>query len=314
MKRILIIWIIVSLLTSCDNTKKETKADSVKIDNLRASEELKIVIGTGIVEPESGILKFAAPMGGIVKSVFKKDGDSVAKNETIVLLIDDAEQNKINEIRSQIQTQRSQIVIEQTQIEEAQINLNSKTNLLNKGKSLVISGAETQQAIEDLTNDVNIYQVNIDRAKAKVKYANSKLSELFAQLKTAETEAQMKVFKAPLDGKILDISVEKGEAVSQYAVYVEFAPNGNIIIKAQVDELFSSKLKVEQQVDIFYRGNDKVIATGEVITVLPYLKKKSIFSEKTDEQEDRRVREIRISLKNSDGLIINSKVDCKIKL
>jgi hypothetical protein len=46
----------------------------------------------------------------------------------------------------------------------------------------------------------------------------------------------------------------------------------------------------------------------------PYLKKKSLFSEKSDDQEDRRVREIKIALINDSGLLINSKVECVIKL
>lgn len=110
------------------------------------------------------------------------------------------------------------------------------------------------------------------------------------------------------------MQVTQGAALSQYATYAEFAPAGALIIRSEVDELFSQKLKVGQQVEIRYAGSQEVIATGEIKMLSPYLKKKSLFSEKANDQEDRRVREVRISIKGNSGLIINSKVECVIKL
>jgi hypothetical protein len=61
-------------------------------------------------------------------------------------------------------------------------------------------------------------------------------------------------------------------------------------------------------------GIDGDFGTETEVALFKYLKKKSIFSEKSDDQEDRRVREIKISIKDASSLIINSKVECKIKL
>ena len=38
-----------------------------------------------------------------------------------------------------------------------------------------------------------------------------------------------------------------------------------------------------------------------------------MFSEKTDDQEDRRVREIKVAIDQAENLIINTKVECNIK-
>mgnify|MGYP001070909785 CR=1 FL=1 len=61
-------------------------------------------------------------------------------------------------------------------------------------------------------------------------------------------------------------------------------------------------------------GSDSVVAMGKVIFLSPYLKKKSLFSQKANEQEDRLVREVRIKLEGDNGLIMNSKVESVIKL
>ncbi len=86
-----------------------------------------------------------------------------------------------------------------------------------------------------------------------------------------------------------------------------------MIVRAEVDELFASKLALGQQADITAVGNDKLITKGNLISISPFLKKKSMFSEKTDDQEDRRVREIKIAIEQAENLIINSKVECNIK-
>lgn len=313
MKNQILVLAAIAILSSCGKPESETNDNSQNTKTL-AENKADLIVAVGKVEPENEIVKLSAQSGGIVKSVIKKDGDKISQGELLVQLDDDVEQSKINEIRMQIQSQRNQIEIEQSQLQEAEINLSNKRALFSKNKRLVETGAETQQGLDDLATEIKILEVSLERLKAKVQLAINKLNELYAQLKTAETEAEKKRFKAPDNGMLLDIIVSKGESVSQYTTFAEFAPQGNLIVRAEVDELFSSQVKVGQKVEIVYTGSDSVIATGEVFMVSPYLKKKSLFSEKANDQEDRRVREIRIRIKDSSSLVINSKVECKIKL
>jgi multidrug resistance efflux pump len=313
MKYQILSLLAIAVLIGCGKKDDDSNAQN---QSTKAAVETKteVIVAVGKVEPESEIVKLSSPTGGIVKTVAKKDGDKVAQGELLIQLDDDLEQSKINEIKMQVQTQRSQIEIEQTQLKEAEINLGNKKALLAKTKRLLESGAETQQTYDDIYSEVKVLEVSLDRLKAKIQFASNRLNELSAQLKTAETEAAKKRFVSPFDGTLLDIQVSTGESVNLFSTYAEFAPQGNLIIRAEVDELFSSQVKVGQMVDIFFTGGEQVIATGEVVLVSPYLKKKSLFSEKANDQEDRRVREIRIAIKDGRNLIINSKVECKIKL
>jgi multidrug resistance efflux pump len=309
------VFILMSFATifGCGNPDNETKISNQQT-TIVSDVKPDLIVAVGKVEPENEIVDLSSQSGGIVKSVFKKDGDLVSKGELLVQIDDEIEQNKINEIRMQMQSQRSQIDIEKTQLQEAELNFANKKSLLTKTKRLVESGAETQQLYDDLTTEINVFEVSIIRLKSKIQLALNKLDEMAAQLKTAETELRKKQLNAPSDGILLDITVNKGEALSQFSNYAEFAPKGNLLIRAEVDELFSAEAQKGQKVEIFFTGSDKIIAVGEVIIVSPYLKKKSLFSEKANDQEDRRVREIIISIKDASNLIINSKVECKIKL
>jgi hypothetical protein len=108
--------------------------------------------------------------------------------------------------------------------------------------------------------------------------------------------------------------VEKGSAVNQFEKYAEFAPSGPMTVRTEVDELFAGRLSKGLDADIRFIGSDSVVAKGKVIFVSPYLKKKSLFSQKANEQEDRLVREVRIGLEGDNRLTLNSKVESVIKL
>lgn len=304
---------LLSLIVIAGCSKNESETDA-KAQPVQPTTQPTLVVAVGKVEPENELITLSAPAGGIVKSILKQGGDHVSKGEALLQLENDLEESKANEIRMQIQSQRSQIELEQTQLKESQVNLENKSSLLSKTKRLLATGAESQQAYDDLASETKVLELKVERSNASVQLATNKLNELLAQLKTSEIENQKKLFKAPADGVVLEMQLAKGESVNQYSTYAEFAPDGKLMVRAEVDELFSDQIKTGQKVDVGFTGNDKVIATGEIVMVSPYLKKKSLLSENPGDQEDRRVREIRVALKDPGSLIINSKVECKIQL
>lgn len=314
MKRVAIIIATAVILSSCGGEENKTTTQEETVDHSRQS--VKEVVGVGKVEPESKIVNLASTSGGIVRDIFKMDGDSVVPGEKLVQLEDETERLKITEVNTQINTQRSQIILEKNNVKEVEWKLNNKKKLLVTTQSLVNKGAETQQVYDDLETEVKTLEVSLEKSKLNIQLAENKLAEITQQLRTAEAEAEAgkKILRAPTRGRILNMQVTEGSALNQFVTYAEFAPAGVLIIRAEVDELFSQKLKVGQLVDIHHAGSQEVIAQGEINMLSPYLKKKSLFSEKANDQEDRRVREVRVSIKRDSDLVINSKVECVIKL
>ncbi len=310
--RPILLTALFPLLAACGQPASEVEPSNGPVDPsaLRLTE----IIGIGKVEPEHEIINLSATAGGVITRVFKQDGDSVRKDEILLQLDDDLEQARIRELRSQLTTQRAQISIEESSLRSVELQHIYKQKQLATAKALVQKGAETRQAADDLESEVNTLAADVDKAKASVRYAEGKLEELAQQLHVAETEARKKQLRAPLDGYLLDMQVTPGAAIAQYGTYAEFAPTGRKIIRAEVDELFCQQLRIGQQVKVRYTGTEAIIAHGEVAMLSPYLKKKSLFSEKAGDQEDRRVREIRIALQDDPDLLINAKVECIITL
>jgi hypothetical protein len=73
-------------------------------------------------------------------------------------------------------------------------------------------------------------------------------------------------------------------------------------------------VKVGQPAFMRNQGMDEKLASGEVIFVGSYLKKKSLFSDDSGNMEDRRVREVRILIKDNKQLIFNSLVEAVINI
>jgi len=266
------------------------------------------------VEPEKEIVSLASATGGVVKEIFRNDGDSVKKDERLVRLDDELELIRVSQLRSQYISQKSQVEIDKLTLQESEARLANKRKLLESVTSLASKGAETKQALDDLETEVTALSLTVEKDRATVALSASRLREIAEQVRYAEAEADKKILRSPYNGLLLDLQVEKGSAVNQFETYAEIAPSGPLTVRTEVDELFAGRLREGLDADIRFVGSDSVVAKGKVIFVSPYLKKKSLFSQKASEQEDRLVREAIIKLEGENGLLLNSKVESVIKL
>ncbi len=315
MNKKIFLVLIPFILTACSGGK-ENKDKPVTESNAvnSAIVEISEVVGVGKVEPEKEIVSLAAATGGIVKEVFRNDGDSIKKDEPLARLDDELELIKVSQLRSQYSTQKSQEEIDKLNLRESEARLSNKKKLLESVRTLASKGAETKQTLDDLETEVITLSLTVERDRASVNLSASKLRELAEEVRYAEAEAAKKILRSPYDGVLLELQIEKGSAVNQFESYAEIAPSGPMTVRTEVDELFAGRLENGLDADIRLIGSDSVIAKGKVIFLSPYLKKKSLFSQKANEQEDRLVREVRIKLEGDNGLILNSKVESVIKL
>ena len=309
------IVIIPLIITGCSGSK-ENKEKSGTVSNMVNSSMVEVseVVGVGKIEPEKKIISLAAPTGGVVKEIYRNDGDSIKKDEPIVRLDDELELIKVSQLRSQYNTQKSQEEIDKLNLRESEARLANKKKLLESERTLAFKGAETKQTLDDLETEVTTLSLTVKRDSASVNLSASRLIELAEQVRYAEAEASKKILRSPYEGLMLEMHIEKGSAVNQFEKYAEVAPSGPMTVRTEVDELFAGRLMKGLDADIRFVGSDSVVAKGKVIFLSPYLKKKSLFSQKANEQEDRLVREVRIKLEGDNRLILNSKVESVIKL
>jgi hypothetical protein len=113
---------------------------------------------------------------------------------------------------------------------------------------------------------------------------------------------------------MLNWDVKIGQAIAAGTKLGDFAPAGNLIAITEIDELYALKVKTGQKVSINLQGTNDKLSNGTVIYCAPYLSKKSIFSDRADNLEDRRVREVHVRVANPNAVLIGSRVECIISL
>jgi multidrug resistance efflux pump len=315
MNKKIYLLLVPIIFTACGGSNDNKEKPGTSLQSVNSSTiDVYEVVGVGKVEPEQEIISLAASTGGIVREVFRKDGDSIKKDEPLVRLDDELELIKVSQLRSQYNTQKSQEDIDELVLRESQARHANKKKLLESVRVLALKGAETMQTLDDLETEVTTLSLAVEKYSASVKLSASRLRELAEQVRYAEAEASKKILRSPYEGLMLEMHIQKGSSISQFEIYAEVAPSGPMTVRTEVDELFAGRLRQGLDADIRFIGSDSVVARGKVIFLSPYLKKKSLFSQKANEQEDRLVREVRIMLDGDNGLILNSKVESAIIL
>jgi multidrug efflux pump subunit AcrA (membrane-fusion protein) len=316
LKQLIVFVTLIFFVSRCGQNKSSEKESASAAESLPTQKisQLSEVVGVGKVEPEGEMIHLASPAAGIVQKVYRKAGDSVKEGESLVKLDDEVELLQISKINSQLQTQSNQIDYDKLLMKEIQVKLENKKSKLLSTRNLEKKGAETSQQLDDIETEVETLKIDWRQSEIALKLAQSRLTELAEQKRILEKEAQKKVLTAPVSGLLLEMHPLKGSAIGLFGIYAELAPEGEKIVRAEVDEMFSEKLKVGQTVEIRDVGGRLTLSSGRIIFLSPNLKKKSIFSERANDQEDRRVREIKVSLDKKTSLLLNAKVECVVNI
>lgn len=307
----LVTIMLIATLASCGGDKKEA-ADAAKKDSLVIPQATEVV-GIGRIEPEGGLINLSSDQTGIIRQLLIKEGDSVRRSQTIMILDNSVQSSQVGEAGRRLETELAQIPVNNAAIAEAEENLRKAEEDLVKTKRLVEKGAETKQKLDDAQADVNNKRIALQNQRATLGVTEKRVNELRQQINTAKTTVSKYTVTAPSDGLVLQVDVKPGEVVTTGQSFAEFAPAGKLSALCEIDELFADKIKPGQQATIRYKGYTDVVATGTVTYTAPFLKKKSLFSDQVGEKEDRRVREVRIVL-NKQDLLINRQVECVINI
>jgi multidrug resistance efflux pump len=224
------------------------------------------------------------------------------------------ENAQLAQAKSKLGTQKAAISFAKKSLQTKEIQLKKAYNDLKRDKKLLDGNAITLQAYENTQFQVEQNEKLVQEAIATVEQQEIKINELTADVAYFSTIQQRRNVKAPLSGTFLSVSVRTGTYLTNTTPLGDFAPDGVLMALSEVDELFANKVSVGQDAWIRNQGDTEIIAKGKIVFVGNYLKKKSLFSGKPDDLEDRRVREVRVELGDKANVLIGARVECVIQL
>jgi len=306
-------FVFAVLLLSCRSEKKiELSKEQTSKDTL-VKPVVERVSGTGRIEPEMGITELASETGGVILKLLVKEGEYVTKGQPL-LQFDNSVQNSLGqEARARLKTQQQQLELDRIRINEALINLKKAELDYERTRRLVEKKAETVQQLDDARTELDKKKLALKNAESEIRLTEKRVSEFNMQIKTSNASEEKLIIRAPVNGRLLDLSARVGAGLVPGQRFAQLAPEGKLTALCEIDELFADDIQSGQAAFIRYKGYPDTISKGLVIYAAPYLKKKSLFSDEVGVKEDRRVREVRILLDNQ-ALLINRQVDCTISI
>lgn len=312
--KLILFFISGVIAVSCGNKEAEKRAEEIKQKKLTIPEEVSKITTIGRIEPENGLVDISSETGGLITKTGKKAGDSIRKGDTLLVLKADAEKSKEEIIRNQILAQEARLRADQSAIKQYEAQLDELTADIKVSERLAKTGAETRQNLEVKRKDLKVIQSNLNTAQENAEASRADIRVLQSQMREATINTSNRIILAPYNGVLVSNDAKLGSSVSAFTIFATMAPDEPLVVHGEIDEMFASQVALDNPVNIRYQGTEKVIATGRVSFLSPVLSDKSLFYDVPGEQSDRRVRRFKATLENTEGLLINEKVECQIEL
>lgn len=197
----------------------------------------QVIPATGQLKPEGAVKEIQAPVGGVVKDIYVKDGQQVKAGDLLVVFdstATDAELSSLQKIRAALMQENQiyrQLIQTPAAVKEGEVletSLSKETALLLKHRTVLL--AENELLRKELGNSGNIIGLGVDdqkrltttKAELDTRTAAGRLEVEQIKQKLAQTEVQITDAKATLAieeqivGKLKTLSEEGGISQLQY--------------------------------------------------------------------------------------------------
>jgi HlyD family secretion protein len=302
--------LLICLITAgCGGSEESTSDTPAPIDMSPQQ-----VVGIGRIEPELRFLDLSSETTGSIARINFAPGDNISGGEVIVELSTTLEKARVEQADARIQSQKAQIEAAKASLSAVRVRAENARVSFERSKELYASNTESEAVFDAAKAEFEALREDVKRFQAELVTAENALKENRADLKLAQAELDRRYIRAPIDGQLLTLDVTLGSLLSPETVFAVFAPESPQVARCEIDELFAALVRSGQRASLRNQGTTDVLAQGEVTFVAPSFTRKSLFSDDVGDLEDRRVREVWITLESGSELILGSRIECVILL
>jgi multidrug resistance efflux pump len=225
--------------------------------SLAEGEEPFIAIARGIVEPSGGIMRLAAQREGLIEAVMVQEGERVVAGQELAKLDDTAAQVQLTIARTELAQSRLQERLAKLRADAARADA-------ERLAPLRAADAMPSREIDEALRAAEVAQIELEVAGQNIVLAQQRLSE-------QEAAVDAHIVRAPVDGLIVRRTARPGDGTSTSTVTEMFllAPDGPLVLRAQLDEQFVGLVRAGQTAQILRERDDGTRLTGRVDRVAP---------------------------------------------
>lgn len=309
--------LLVLGLAACSGEKSTADGKTQNGDSgaqVVATLDVQEIVGVARIEPAGEVIVISAETAGFVREVLFAENQYVEKGQPLIVLDSELEVAQVERVQGRIVAQQAAIESTRAGLGPLQVKLDAAKQAYEREIRLFQDKAGTRQALDDSRFAKEDLEQQILAQQAQIRQQQALMPELSAELHYRQLERSKKTLRAPLSGRFLSCEVKSGNFLVASAPLGDFAVDGPQVAITEVDELFAMRVREGLPAYIRPQGRREILSRGKVVFVGPYLKKKSLFSDRADNLEDRRVREVRVELEDSGKTLIGSRVECVITL
>lgn len=296
-------------MAACGDKEPEKQPDTQEL-----LQQVQNVVGVGKVVPADGWTIVSSPVAGRISALHVKEGDSVKKGQTILELDAEEESLSIRQQRERIHALKADEAAARQDLEREEFRLKELEQVYRTSLELFEKKAETREKVQQDESAWKQQELKVMAARTKLQSNQSARKEQQLEIERAQTRYNRLKITAAADGILQEFDPETGGTVTAGTELGRIVNPGNLLIEAEVDELFAEKIKPGQTVSFHHLGRKDLLGEGVIINVSPALSNKSIMYESVGEASDRRVRRFVIKPGGNTDLLINAKVECQISI
>lgn len=223
---IVLIGIIVLAMVKRNN-KEFTKVATEK-STLRTIVET--VTANGKIQPETDV-KISPYISGEIVELLVKEGEIVAQGQLLAKIDPQIYKSTLEQNEAQLNSQRANLANSRAQMVQVQARLTNAEVTFNRQKKLWDQKVISDSEYETAKTNYEVAKADLEAARQNVKSSEFSVASLEAVLRKASDDFKKTAVYAPADGKVSQLSVEKGERVtgaSQFSAGTELMRIANL--------------------------------------------------------------------------------------
>jgi HlyD family secretion protein len=214
-----------------------------------------VVVARGTVDVDGGVIEVSARAGGTFREVLVSEGEEVEAGQVLAVQEDDSERIALRQAEAQLESSRNTLA--QTEME-----IGFADRDLERARIQREQDAIPQQAFDQAEGVRERLGYTLRANRISVRQAE-------ASLESARYALDLRVVRAPVAGRIIQVQARPGVGASTNTVSTAFVllPEGGRIVRLQVSALDVDDIHLGQTVQIAAASSPGDRHDGEVVRI-----------------------------------------------
>ena len=268
------------------------------------AQEPQAVSALGRLEPEHGIVRVAAAStpdavsGAVLAELHVREGDDIRKGDLVAVL------DTAPVLAARLQEAEAAVALAEREVEAARsravetcVRADVASDEAERRERLRAQGVAGEEEAESARGEAEARKASCASASTDVRLSETAIQVALAHVARVKAELERSHIRAPLDGRVLDITVREGELVGEKGI-IEMGQVNSMFAIAEVYETDIRHVRTGQRATISSAALDEDLG-GTVKFIRQKVQKQDEIGTDPAARKDARIIEVEIELENS---------------